>query len=275
MPLHTVSSTPYPELNSVLTQFLDKLRTILGDHLIGLYLQGSFALGDFDEHSDVDFIVVTTNPLTTSEVEPLQLMHKEIYHSGSEWAKHLEGSYFPLDHLRQIGSTGTQLWYLDHGAQSLIQSEHCDTLVVRRTLRSCGRTLFGPVPQTFMDPVPTALLRQEIYDVMKNWGAEILADPSRFRNRFYQGFIVLSYCRMLHDLTAGELASKQKGAEWAKDELDPKWRSLIDRAWDTRPDPATSVRQQADPDDFAKTRIFLEYILELSSETAARFNLIP
>jgi predicted nucleotidyltransferase len=57
----------------------------------GVYLQGSFAVGDFDEHSDVDFVVVVERALHLREVEDLQVMHGELFDSGPEWAKHAEG----------------------------------------------------------------------------------------------------------------------------------------------------------------------------------------
>jgi predicted nucleotidyltransferase len=68
----------------------------LGADFVGAYLQGSFALGDFDRHSDVDFIVVVEDNLTPTQVGALQVMHDKVYVLDSEWAKHLEGSYFPL-----------------------------------------------------------------------------------------------------------------------------------------------------------------------------------
>ena len=50
------SPTPYQDLNVVLTRLVGGVQTALGATFVGAYLQGSFAVGDFDEHSDVDFI---------------------------------------------------------------------------------------------------------------------------------------------------------------------------------------------------------------------------
>jgi predicted nucleotidyltransferase len=52
--------TPYPDLNQVLQELLKRVGAPRSDKFVGLYLQGSFAVGEFDEHSDVDFIVVIT-----------------------------------------------------------------------------------------------------------------------------------------------------------------------------------------------------------------------
>jgi hypothetical protein len=155
------------------------MREILGSNFVGAYLQGSFAVGDFDVHSDVDFIIAIKEELADEQIDALQIMHERIYNVDSEWAKH--------------------------------------------------------------------------------------ADPGRFNNRFYQAFIVLNYCRMLHDLYRGVLGSKRAGAEWAKRNLDPAWYGLIDRTWSGRPNPAVSVRQPADPEDFQSTLEFVQYIISESS----------
>ena len=256
-----MAPTPYLELNQVLEELVARIRRILAENFVGVYLQGSFAVGDFDQHSDVDFIVVTEDELAPARVEALQVMHDQVYQLESSWAQHLEGSYFPLEVLRLASNRGLNLWYLDHGARSLVRSDHCNTLLVRQVLRKKGVTLAGPPPETLVEPIPLESLREEMRGVILNWGQEILEDPSPYNNRFYQTFIVLNYCRMLHDLRMGYPGSKRAGAEWAKSALDPKWRGLIDRAWAGRPDPAWQVKQPADPEDFERTLEFVAYII--------------
>jgi hypothetical protein len=256
--------TPYPDLNAVLHQLVAGVRDVLGDALTGVYLQGSFAIGDFDRHSDVDFVVATEGELSDDHVRALQTAHARVYGLDCVWAQHLEGSYFPTDVLRDCGRRGEPLWYLNHGAWSLLRSNHCNTVVVRWVVREHGVVLAGPGPASLVDPIPTELLRQDILDDMRGWGHEILTEPERFNNRFYQGFIVLNYCRMLHDLHTGRVGSKRAGAEWAKAALDPSWSGLVDRAWDCRPNPALSVRQPADPEEFDRTLEFVRHVIEAS-----------
>jgi predicted nucleotidyltransferase len=71
--------TPYPELDAVLAELVAGVRGALGDALVGAYLQGSFAVGDFDEHSDVDFIVVARDEPSDAQVAALQTMHARVY----------------------------------------------------------------------------------------------------------------------------------------------------------------------------------------------------
>ena len=264
-----VLPTPYAELNGVLGELVAGVRAALDEALVGLYLQGSFAAGGFDRHSDVDFVVATEQELSDGHIEALDAMHGRIYDLDCGWAQHLEGSYFPKEVLRRCDQRGRPLWYLEHGSRSLVQSEHCNTAVVRWVVREHGVVLVGPSPADLVDPIPAGTLRREILATIRDWGHEILSEPERFANRFYQSFVALSYCRMLHDLHTGRIESKRAGAEWAKATLDPSWAGLIDRAWDGRPNPSVSVRQPADPEDFASTLEFVRYVVEASAQYAA------
>lgn len=258
--------TPFPDLNTVLRELVDSVQAVLGCTFLGFYLQGSFAVGDFDRHSDVDWIIVIEDELSEDQVAALQIMHERIYGLDCAWAQHLEGSYFPKDDLRHYAPRNKLLWYLDNGSRSLIQSGHCNTVVVRWVMREHGVALAGPDPATLVAPIPVPVLQREIVDAMNGWGQQIVADPGCINNRFYQGYAVLNYCRMLHDLHTGRCGSKRAGAEWAKVTLDPAWAGLIDRAWDCRPVPERSVRQPADPEELMRTVEFVQYILKLTQE---------
>jgi hypothetical protein len=259
-----MTPTPYPELNDVLRIFVESVRDALADMFVGAYLQGSFAIGDFDQHSDVDFIVAVRDELTDHQVAALQVVHARIYGLDCEWAQHLEGSYLPTALLRDYGRAGTPVWYLDHGSHVLMRSDHCNTALVRWVVRERSVPLAGPLARTLVDEVPIAVLRREMAEAIRRWGQQILDDPTPYRNRFYQGYIVLSYCRMLHDLVEGRPGSKRAGAAWAQAQLDPKWSTLIERAWGGRPDPAASSREPPDAADFESTLAFVRYVMDES-----------
>ena len=94
--------TPFAGLDAVLAHLTDKVRAILGDNLVGLYLQGSFAVGDADEMSDCDFMVAIARDLTADERAELQAMHAAIHDLPHEpWRHRLEGSYAPVDIMRR------------------------------------------------------------------------------------------------------------------------------------------------------------------------------
>jgi hypothetical protein len=261
-------NTPFPELNTVLRELVHSVRLILYDDFVGAYLQGSFAIGDFDEHSDCDFVIVIDRELSSAQIQDLQSNHKRIFNMGPEWAKHLEGSYFPKTILRNIANCDHDLWYLDNGHSELVRSRHCNSVVVRWILREKGVVLCGPEPSKLIEPIPADVLRKAILSSVINSGQLILADPDQFNNRFYQTFIVLQYCRKLHDLHTGMVGSKRSGAEWAKRNMDRSWSDLIDAAWHGRPNPEVSVRQPADKADFQRTLEFVREVMRKASKLA-------
>jgi hypothetical protein len=255
--------TLFPDLNAVLDQLVSGTQAILGANLIGVYLQGSFAVGDADQHSDVDFLVVVHQPLSAAEVLALQELHGRIYDQPCNWAKHLEGSYFPGDLLRWGDPAHTKLWFLDNTSRVLEPSDHDNSLVVRWQAREHGIALVGPDLKTLIDPIPPENLHCEVRAVMQDWGAEIISGRYSIDNRWAQPFAVISYCRMLQTLETGTIQSKLAAVRWGLEHLDPRWTDLIQRAWADRPDPSTKFRTPAEPEDVRQTIEFIYYALEL------------
>ncbi len=255
--------TPYPELNAVLTELRQSTKTILNENFIGLYLNGSFALGGFDPDSDVDFIVVTDADVTAAQESALQAMHGRIYDLTTPWAQHLEGSYITRSLLKRPDPTHTLLLYLDNTARELVRSDHCNTLLVRWTMREHGISLAGPDPKTLIDPVVPDELRLEAAQIMHKWQLEINAEPAMLSNRWLQAYAVVTFCRMLYTVQNGTIASKPAAVQWAQGALDSRWAGLIKRAWADRPNPSLKYRQHANPEDARSTLEFMQCAFEV------------
>ena len=256
--------TIYPELNAVLRELVESARAILAESFCGAYLQGSFAVGDADVHSDVDFVVVIKDEVGDIQLAALQAMHERIHGLDVPWAQHLEGSYIPKRSLRRLAPSRPPYLYLDNGSSELVWDNHCNTDVVRWSLRERGIVLAGPDPASLVDPVSAAQLRSEVLTTMHDWVDWAKApEMSRWR----QPVLVLSYCRMLHTLAVGRVTSKREAGEWALGALDPEWAGLIRRALDDRPDPWLRVGQPAEEDTVGRTLAFVDYVLH---EAAAR-----
>ncbi len=254
--------TSVPELNSVLQEFLTSVQEILGSNFVSAFLQGSFALGGWDHDSDVDFTVVIKDEVSSAELSALGQMHAKIFRLKSEWAKHLDGSYFPRKILKSGDPAKTKLLYLDNAHDQLILSDHDNTLVVRWVVREYGITLAGIDPKELIDPVSSDSLRQEIFSTMQEWADEIISGQWKMKNKWAQPYAVISYCRMLHSLHTGRIGSKLSGAQWAKETLDRRWTDLIQRAWDERPNPSWKVRQPVEPGEAQNTIEFIRFALE-------------
>ena len=253
--------TPYADLNMVLQELVRSVEAILDANLIGIYLQGSFAVGDFDEYSDVDWLVVMQQELTEEALAVLQIMHQRIFGLPIPWAQHLEGSYFPLEMLTRYDPVQDRPFYLDNGSQKLERSDHDNSWVVRWTVREHGIPLLGPPPSKIIDPIPPKALHQEVVKVMHDWGAEILNGRYQIDSRWAQPYVTLSYCRMLQTLANGRIESKKAGAIWAQAYLPAQWQPLIEQAWLERANPWEKVYQPADPKAVAETKAFIRFAL--------------
>jgi hypothetical protein len=93
--------TTYADINEVLQALLEGAQPVLGDHFVGLYLDGSLASGDFNpQTSDIDFVVVTDTDLSHELIHDLEALHTRLGNSSLKWAAKLEGAYVPLSTLR-------------------------------------------------------------------------------------------------------------------------------------------------------------------------------
>ena len=154
-----VQPTEFPELNDLLAELTDRAATILGDNLVGVYLQGSFAVGDADLASDCDFLVPVHRQVTADQEQALRELHDEIPTRDGFWCRHLEGSYPVAEELRTLAGLGCPWLYVDHGWREMQWATHCNNVVARWSLRERGVTLTGPEPSSVVDPVPSEEMR--------------------------------------------------------------------------------------------------------------------
>lgn len=214
------SPTEFRDLNELLREFVARVTRILGADLVGAYLQGSFAVGDGDRHSDVDFLIPTQRPVTTEQEAALRSMHAEFPRRDLVWAQHLEGYCPQKDERRTLDAVGTPWLYVDNGAGELERSTHCNTAVVRWSLRESGVVLAGPDPRALVGPVNAADLRAQVLVDAKRF-MPLLAGWADIDNAWTQPYVVATFCRFLHTLDAGRVTSKRQALLWGLDHLAP------------------------------------------------------
>jgi len=259
---------PYPELQEVLNIFVNEIKAELAGNLIGIYLVGSIASGDFDLDSDVDFLVVTNTELTEANMKALQDIQIKIHDIDCYPAKHLEGSYISIGDLNDWSTVGQKkLYYFDNGSTTYEQSTHDNQWHVRWILRERGITLVGQKPETILKSIPLNEMFSEIkktmLQVMKLFEDEINRPLSFFNSRFGQSFAVLTYCRMLHTLQTGTVQSKKAAVKWAKQFVNPKWVKIIDQAWNEREGVrfGAKIGQRAESTLLYETLEFIKYAI--------------
>lgn len=250
------SPTPFAELNDLLGELTERAAGILGDNFVGAYLQGSFAVGDADIHSDCDFLIPVHGPITPAQEAGLRAMHDEIPTRPGHWTTELEGSYPPLDELRTLDGLGRPWLYIDHGWRRMQWSTHCNTEVVRWSLRECGIVLTGPEPRQLVDPVPPEVLRARMREHARTFLPDLRSWIS-LDIAWAQRYAVTTLCRM-HTYEEGRVTSKKAALHWAADHLDPPWSGLAGQALADRQlgwDPDEPPR----PGSVPQTLAFVEY----------------
>ena len=225
--------TPFGELDEVLGAFIGSVRVILGDTFVGAYLQGSFALGAGDMNSDCDFIIATTVLPNGAGEGELRRLHDQVPTRAGFWTKHLEGSYADITSLRGVDGLGVRWLFCDHGHRELIWATHCNTLHTRWILRHHGITITGPPITDLVDEVPPQALREEMWAALANAMTGITGWAS-VEIAWTQRYAVSTYCRIVYTLHTARVTSKRGALEWARANLDSKWRPLLTQVIEDR-----------------------------------------
>jgi hypothetical protein len=226
------------EVTDILNIFLVGVQDALKDNLVGIYLRGSLALGDFDpETSDLDLLAVTEQPVAEAEFAALASLHAQIGTLPNPYANELEITYLDRAALRRF-QPGLSHPTLGRG-ETLIRSEHhTNWLLERWAVRERGVTLLGPEPQALIDPIAAEELYQAVRLRLNDWAdwARTLGEPDWQVPRKHQAYPVETMCRVLYMLTNRELSSKPQAVAWALQILPEPWRATVERSQTWRTD---------------------------------------
>ena len=242
--------TAYADINKTLSELLGQVRTVLGPYLVGMYLAGSLALGDFDpDSSDIDLVIVTDTELSDGLFAALCEMHTRYAARNSPWSKKLEAVYIPQLSLRRAGARGARYPVLEKGRSLILDHLEVGWSVQRHTVREYGVALLGPEPRALLEPVDPNEMRQAGRAIAAMWLEEARSDPSWIawmHQRENHTFVVLTLCRLLYTLRTGSVASKRRAGQWARQTLGESWASLIDRALAGQPGSGEVSDSEAD-----------------------------
>jgi predicted nucleotidyltransferase len=224
-------------VTELVESLLPGLEESLGEKLVGVYVRGSLAMGDFiPSTSDIDLLVVTEQPVTTLEFATLSALHGHITALPNPFANRLEIAYIDRAALRRF-TPGLCHPTLGQG-ETLAWSEHRTHWIVERWgVREYGMALVGPDPKQLIEPVGMDEVRAAVRSRLHDW-AEWAAqpdDPDWQGPRSHKAYVVETLCRALYTLDCGALCSKPHAVAWALATLAEPWRSTVERsqAWRT------------------------------------------
>jgi predicted nucleotidyltransferase len=220
--------TPYPKIDLLLDHLLSEIQAVLGTRLVGLYLHGSLAYGDFDpQSSDIDFLAVTRDAATEADFALLKEMHSRLRAGPSAWAQKLEGAYLPRKDLRRHDPEHAPVPWLGVDGHFGMERLGSDWIIQRWILREIGIPVFGPPLKEMIDPVSADELRGAVRSSLREWWSPPFPSPERFQDAGYRAYAVLTMCRSLYVLEHGRVASKPEAAKWAMETLNEQWAGLI------------------------------------------------
>lgn len=252
-------ATPYPAINTLLTEWAEGLKRLLGKKIVGLYLSGSLAYGDFVvERSDIDLQAVVRSPLTEHELRSIEQLHREIEARCPQWANRVECSYVPLELMSELTPPATPRPWWGFGTLYAEAPAGNEWIINHCLLSRHGIALEGPDFNQLIPPIDIRTVRQaSARDLFQEWVPKI-DDGAWLSNSHYQSYLVLNLCRILHTVVRGQPDSKKAAGEWAKATY-PQWKNLIEEA--ERWAYGDEMKRQAD------TVAFLRFAVERVNET--------
>lgn len=248
--------TPYADVNALIEILQARITSILGGRLLGLYLEGSLVLGDFDpKTSDIDLLAVLSGDLDDDTFEELRQMHHEIANEYSRWDDRIEVCYISAGALKTIKSRAGSVANISPGEPFHRRETGKEWLLSWYLTREKGKTLFGPSPKTFIEPISKEEFIESVKDHARSWGVWV----EGMKNRYAQSYAIFSICRALYACRNGEQVSKREAAMWAQKEL-PEWAGLIQNALAWKEAGKDSVADEA---SFPQTVQFVNYVRSL------------
>ncbi|MBA2657334.1 MAG: GNAT family N-acetyltransferase [Tatlockia sp.] len=249
--------TKYKEINNLLRQLLLQIQSILINEFIGLYIGGSLAGDAFNsETSDIDCYIVTAKALSKNQVNKIKEMHKKFYLSKLEYAKKIEASYIPLKDLLDFDPSGMRPYFNEGGFY--MGHYGSNYLIELHVLREKGFAVSGPDINCLIKEISTQKLKTAIKKNLHEYWYINLNDFPKFKRSDYQAFAILTMCRTLYSLETSKIVSKIEAAEWAIQQLDKKWKNLIELAVTWRPSQVINRLEE--------TQSFIRYVLNKSHD---------
>ncbi len=213
--------------------FVDAVRRVLGDNLIGVYLHGSLAMGAFNpRRSDVDLLVVTKAgmPAETSRRVAELLLRYSKSPAPIEISFLRQRDFHPWEYPTTFDLHYSEDWREDtasdlargaweEGDEQTYRDPDLAAHIVM-TLHRGARLYAKPIREVFPQ-IPAEHFVASIMEVFDSEEQLMADDPVYF---------VLNACRAWAYLLEGHVYSKDEGGVWALGVLPEEHRGLVARA---------------------------------------------
>lgn len=220
-------------IEALLALMTSRLRSILREELVGIYLYGSLVCGDFEfDISDIDLTVALRGELDAARFAALDKFHADVLRQYPAWDNRLELAYISASALRSFRTRASAIGIISPGEPFHIIQAGEDWMISWYALRETGIALQGPPVATLIDPIPTAAWLKAVGEHIRHFRQSV----KKPHNKQALSYIVLTVARGLYTLEHERDASKVAAANWLARSA-PQWADLIQRALRYRRDP--------------------------------------
>lgn len=249
-----MQATQYFDVNELLQLLLSDIQKVLGKKLVGLYLYGSLAWGDFDhETSDIDLLAAISTDINNQELANLKIMHEDFINKYKQWNDRIEVQYLSLPALKTFKSKTSKVATISPGEPLHIINMGRHWLMNWYMVRVKGIVLFGPDPKTIIEPVSKEEFIESVKDHVRSWDEWV----GNTHSKGAQAYAILTMCRAFYAIKRGEQASKKQAALWTTKQL-PNWSALIKNAISWRKE--IKNKQAESESTYPETLKFVNYV---------------
>jgi Domain of unknown function (DUF4111)/Nucleotidyltransferase domain len=232
---------------------------VTGSSLVGLYLFGSLATGDFEAGvSDLDLLAVLAGGPDERLVESLRRMHDDLARAHPAWDDRVEVVYVSRQGLASCRTATTTIAVISSGAPFQVVEAGADWVLTWHPAREDGVRLLGPPVDELVPPIPWAEFAEAVRRSLAGLAGRVPDDAPPGS----QAYAILTACRALYAIRFGERRSKRAAAAWAQAEL-PHRADLIGRALGWRQRQRDPGRQDGSA-TVSETRSFVAEVARLA-----------
>ncbi len=219
-------------VGEVARRYLDLADEALPGRVEGLYLVGSVALDDYRPgHSDVDFLAVTTDPLTEGDLGAVSALHETLAEGVPTPA--FEGSYVTWAQL--AADPGEVEEALSHHDGEVTVAAGSVSPVHWYTVAQCPVALRGPAEPTAWtdDDALRAWVRTNLDEYWAAWVArqhKLMGRGTMLLGDWAVAWGVLGLPRLHYTLATVKVTSKTGAGEYALEAFGEEWVPIVTEA---------------------------------------------
>ncbi len=219
---------PHDQKDLLISRFTEMSKETLSDHLVGIYLHGSAAMGCYQpKKSDLDFLAVVNAALSDAEKRKFMDSLLELDHTCP--GKGMEISIvtkdvcnpfvYPTPFILHYSRMHTE-WYRRDPEDYIRRMNGTDMDLAAHftVIRSRGRCLYGRPVQAVFGEVPEQDYLDSIWDDVSGAETEITDNPV---------YLILNLARVLAYLKDGKVLSKKEGGTWGLASLPERYHPLL------------------------------------------------